>query len=199
MTLEADHLVYAEHEPSLVVSIHRGVEDDKRFIARTWKESYKDAPGQRRTPWRIYNQTTAKDIYALLDNPTVQLLAAHEPGGRIVGWLAFTRGKSISTLHWVFTRSLLHDLTCKLAWSHPAIDPPPCTCAPIELRRRGVMTALLEHADLGKRFAYTLRGPRVHNGGKRGGSGPPLDEPIVAWLRGRGVTAVYVPLVEWLT
>lgn len=196
---QADHLVYAESTAPLVVSIRRGQHDDRRFIGQSWKESYKDAPGHRRTPWRMYNQTTAKDIYELLEKPFVELLVAQESGGRIAGWIAFTRGKSISTLHWVFTRSLLHDQTCKLAWSRQAKDPPPCTCTPAVLRRRGVMTALLEAADLGKRFAYTFRGPRPHVGGKRGGGGVPMDDVLVAWLRGRGVTAVYVPLVEWLT
>lgn len=58
-------------------------------------------------------------------------------------------------------------------------------------RRIGVASALLAAADLGKSFVYTLKSKKV--------SGTPLDETLVAALRRRGITASYVPLLEWLT
>ena len=175
---QADHLVYAESTAPLVVSIRRGQDDDRRFIATSWKESHKDAPKMDRTPWPIYKQTTCKQIDALVDSTGTRLLVATVPDGRIAGWICYSPGKAISTVHWTYTRHTLDG-------EH--------------LRRRGVMAALIDAAELGKRFAYTFRGPRRRNGGSTTGRGPSLDEPIVEWLRGRGVTAVYVPLVEWLT
>jgi hypothetical protein len=169
---QADHLLYAEQPcRDLVVSIRSVKPDDLRFVGTSWKESHKDAPGPDRMPWSIYKQTTCKQIDALTDSQGTRILVAAVPDGRIAGWICYSPGKAISTVHWVYTR---HKLDAD------------------KLRRRGVMTALLEAASLGKRFAYTFRGPRHRR------SDTPTDERIVDWLRSRGVTAVYCPLAEWL-
>lgn len=151
--------------------------DDLRYVASSWKESHKDAPDVERLPWPVYKLTTCKQIDALLESRTVRTLAAYAGDGRIIGWIAYTPGKAISTVHWTYTRHKLGEEKC---------------------RRRGVMTMLLEAAELGQRFAYTFRGPRRNNGARRGGRGPSLDLELVTQLRDRGVTAVFVPLQEWL-
>lgn len=55
-----------------------------------------------------------------------------------------------------------------------------------KLRRRGVMRSLVEVAQLKSKLVYTLRGVKRSH------------EWIVPWLAGRGVTAAYVPLKEWI-
>lgn len=151
--------------------------DDLSYVRSTWKEGHKDAPGAERMRWPVYKLTVGKQIDQVLAEPSTQVLVAYADNGRAIGWLAFTPGRSISTVHWAHTR---HEL-----------DGEPC-------RRRGVMTALLDRAGLGKRFAYTFRGARRNNGSRRSGRGDSLDLTIAAWLRGRGVTAVYVPVEEFL-
>lgn len=54
------------------------------------------------------------------------------------------------------------------------------------LRRRGVMRSLVDAAQLKPKLVYT------HRGAKRS------DQWIVPWLAGRGVTAAFVPMKEWL-
>lgn len=54
------------------------------------------------------------------------------------------------------------------------------------LRRHGVMRQLIDAVQLKPRIVYTLRGARRSH------------EWIVPWLAGRGVTAAYEPLKEWL-
>lgn len=161
-------------ESPFTISIRAAIPDDIRFVVTSWKESYKDAPGVDRQPWPVYKQTACKQIDALVDK--TRTLVAVAPDGRIVGWICYSPGRAISTVHWAYTRHKLDEELC---------------------RRRGVMAALLDAAELGKRFAYTFRGPRRRSR-SRVGHGPSLDLPIVEWLRTLGITAVHVPLQEWL-
>lgn len=162
---------------ALTLSIRDIAPDDLRYIADSWKESHKDSPETERMPWPLYKQTVCKQIDQLLAQSGVRVIAAYEHGGKIVSWLCYSPGKKISAVHWTYTRHALGDA---------------------KMRRRGAMSLLLDAADLGPRFVYTFRGPRRNNGSKRKGVGDPLDVAIVAALRGRGITAVYVPLTEWL-
>jgi hypothetical protein len=67
------------------------------------------------------------------------------------------------------------------------------------MRRRGIMTALLDAAELGTRFVYTLRARRDRATLPDGSTSKSLDESLVVALRARGVSATHVPLKEWLT
>lgn len=149
--------------------------DDHRFIAQCWKESHKDSPQMERLPWPVYKQLAGQTIEKLVANERV--IAAYWPDGRCVGFLVYSPGHRISTVHWVYTRFKLDEEKC---------------------RRRGVMTLLLDAAELGNRFVFTHRGPRRHVSARRAGRGEPLDVVLCEWLRGRGVSATYVPVEEWL-
>ena len=174
---QASHLIDSqlggESLPTLM--IREPAPDDCRFIAQCWRESYKDAPQVERLPWSAYKQIACKTIDSLVDKSTK--LAAYWPDGRCVGFLVYQPGHRISTVHWVYTRFKLDEQKC---------------------RRRGVMTMLLDAAELGNRFIFTHRGPRRHVSARRAGKGDSLDVPLCAWLRTRGVSATYVPIEEWL-
>lgn len=177
--------------------------DDHRYAAQSWRESFKQSSASlQRSPWAMYKATVGTQIAGIVDR--CSLLGAYVPDGRIAGWIAYTPGRSINTVHWVTTRHVLHDPTCPRAVPRATAD---CACKPESCRRRGVMAMLLEAAELGRRIAYTHRGPRrvVHHGGKERSAdaarssvhGPTADLAIVEWLRGRGVTAVFVDYQEW--
>jgi hypothetical protein len=173
MTLVAQPAEVAIPEPpELVVHLRKPTDDaDRGYVRRSWLESYKYAPVQHRLPWPIYKQTAGKTIDALLDRSDVELVAAYEPTGKIVGWCAWTPGRAVSTLHWIYVRQAIDD---------------------VPMRRRGVATALLEAAQLGRAVVYTFLGARRHRGL------PSLDVPLVAWAKSRGVTATYAPVEEFL-
>lgn len=178
---DADHLVYAEQLPIVEASlpmtfdVRKMAPDDRRYAATTWRESYKEAPRVERMPWPLYKQTAGKVIDQLVEADDTSMIAAYAGDGHVLGWIAYTPGRSISTVHWTYTRRLLGTHVC---------------------RRRGVMSALLGAAELGPRFAYTHRGARRQNGTR--GRGPGLDVILSEMLRTKGVTAVYVPVEEWL-
>lgn len=171
----------------LVMSIRPMAPDDLPYVRAVWKESYKDAPTVDRMPWAMYKATVGKTIDELVGRSDVNLLGGYADNGKVIGWICYSPGRSISTVHWTHTRFKLDDDKC---------------------RRRGVMTDLILAADLGKRLAYTFRGPRrrVHHGGKdrspdavrHSGRGDTLDLSLVEWLRSRGVSAAFVPISEWL-
>lgn len=176
-----DPIIDTERDPASTVdltaspttiTIRALSDDDRRYAVTTWLESYKESRVGERMPWAMYKQTVGKEIADILDSARV--IAAYTPRGRVVGWLAYTPGRSISVVHWAYTRRTLEDQL---------------------MRRRGVMSALLDAASLGSRFAYTHRGARRQGGQRR--RGPGLDVAIAEWLAGRGVTAVYVPYADW--
>jgi hypothetical protein len=167
------------------------------YIRKTWAESFHRAPGQSHRRFRTWKRGTFAMIDRILGDSTTRALVATAPEvtfermpddpdtavPAIVGWIVWTPGRSISTVHYVYTR---HEV------------------GGIEWRRRGVMTALVEAAKLGQRVAYTHKGEqRVGSFWKAGKAGKrdlprPLDEVIVDWLRARGTTVVYEPVEEWL-
>lgn len=154
--------------------------DDVGYALFSWREGHKKSPVHERMPWSYYKDTLGYAFEKILNDPTTKLLGAYahdnqmERPDQLLGWLAMTPGKRVHTVHWVHVK---HELDGE------------------RVRRRGVMTALLEAAELGSRFIYTLRGRRLERDARPLKS---LDEVLVASLRARGVTATLVPLKEWL-
>lgn len=188
----ADAITVDTAAQSPVLALRPLADADIRYAVSSWRESYKDSSAQfARAPWSMYKATVGKQIADLIVAPSTKTLGAFADDGRVIGWIAYAPGRSISTVHWCHTRFKLET---------PAGDE--------KCRRRGVMTMLLEAAELGKRFAYTMRGPRrvLHHGGqgrssdaaRRGVSGQTADVAIADWLRKRGITAAFVSLEEWL-
>lgn len=143
---------------------------DRGYVRRTWFESHKTAPRYHRMTWPAFKATEGKAIEALIDHANVRLLGAYALDGKLLGWIAWSPGRSVSTLHYVYVRQL---------------------CGETHVRRQGIATALLLAAELGKRVVYTFEGPRRR--------GMRMDEHLVAWARGRGVNATYVPVKEFLS
>jgi len=162
--------VEASAQPPLVIDIHGLAADDLPFVRHTWRESYKKAPKVDKLTWSLYKQTAGRIIDHLVGREDVQLLGAFGLGGRVLGWIAWTPGRAVSTVHWVYTR---HELDGAL------------------LRRRGIMTDLWDAAQLGKRIVYTHKGPKRQRS-------VPMDETLVDWCRSRGVTATHVSVEEFL-
>lgn len=146
---------------------------DVRYALTAWQEAHKTSPSCRRAPWWAYRQEYGTAFKQLVDDPSTILLGAYDERG-LLGFLIATRGKRLHTLHWCQTKRKIGDTR-------------------VEDRRR-IFFDLIEAANLGSRFAYTLRGPRV---AKETGARS-LDEILVNDLRAMGVTATYVALKEWL-
>lgn len=180
----------AESVEPFTIALRPSCENDMRYLLSSWLEEYKYSSGRfAAAPWAMYRPHVGPQLRAALEAPRVTRIVAELPSGKIAGWIAFTPGKTISAVHWVHTRGALDG---------------------VKLRRRGIMSALLEAAELGKRFVYTHKGPKKTK--TRGGrnadfdarltrvvpGSPNTDETIALYLRSRGVTAVYVPYEEWL-
>jgi hypothetical protein len=148
--------------------------EDVGYALFSWRESAKKAPGLDRLPWSYFKDTLGYAFEKILNDPSTRLLGAYSHDEKLLGWIAITPGKRVHTVHWVYVK---HELDGK------------------RMRRRGVMTALIDAADLGSKFVYTLRGRRLERDARPFRS---LDETLVATLRARGVTATFVPLREWL-
>jgi hypothetical protein len=148
--------------------------EDYGYARWSFAEGHKGAPGVSSMTWRYYKRFIAPELERALTFPTTEILGAYL-GGTVAGWLAFARGKRVSTVHWVHVRFQLGD-------------------GGMELRRRGVMTALLDAADLGDRIAYTFKGsaPKHRKDGKT------MDERLLPWLQRRGQHAAYVPWEQWI-
>ena len=144
------------------VIIHPLDAADIGYCLSSWWTSHKEV--MRIKPWDVYKAAYGPIFRKIVEDPSTVLLGAYE-NDRLLGWLAMTPGKRVDTVHWAYTKHALDGE---------------------RTRRRGVMTALLDEADLGSSFVYTLRPRRK------------LDEALVAALKARGVTAVFVPLKEYL-
>lgn len=149
--------------------------DHYGYAMDSWGEGAKKSREGKKVPWPYFRTVDIPVFKKVFNDSSTVLLGAYTeardalvgPGlvgeGKLVGWLAMTPGKRVHTVHWVHTK---YELDGKL------------------MRRRGVMTALLDAADLGARFIYTVHGQH--------------DAEIVTALRTHGVTATFVPLKEWL-
>ncbi len=161
---------------SLSYELRRISPDDYAYVRATWREGHKSAPSCDRMPWSLYKQTIGKTIDGLVESDDVRLLGAYSSSNHVLGWIAYTPGSTVSTVHWTHTRFESDGE---------------------QMRRRGIMTQLFDAADLGRRVAYTFRSGRPR--GKRDGSERlSLDELLARWMRSRGVSAAYVDIREWL-
>lgn len=149
---------------------------DYGYALFSWREGAKKAPSLHRLPWGYFKDTLGHAFQKIVNDPTTKLLGAYTHEDKLVGWLAMTPGKRVHTVHWVHVKYELDDKP---------------------MRRRGVMLALLDAAELGKNFVYTLHARRDRAALPDGSTTKSLDESLVAALRTKGVTATYVPLKEW--
>lgn len=149
-------------------------EDDRRYALFAWREGAKKAPEHDKVPWAYYKDVVVPRFAQLLDE--CRVLGAYD-AHELRGWLAMSPGKRVHTVHWVHVKHTLGDGA--------------------RGRRQGVMTALLDAAELGQRFIYTLHARKLTPSERAPGI-KTLDEVLVAALRARGVTATLVPLKEWL-
>jgi hypothetical protein len=151
--------------------------DDVPYALTSWRESHKQSPGHDKVPWGYYKATTGAAFSSILTDPGTRKLGAYAEDDMLLGFLVMTPGKRVHTLHWVQTKYRVE----------------------LErIRRQGVMTALFEVADLGKRFVYTCRGPRRKVELPDGSTSKSMDQVYAANLAARGITATFVDLKEWL-
>lgn len=120
-------------------SIRPPVEADLAFILASWRSAHRDSQKQT-LPWTVYKQTYGTLIKMLLSRADVHVLAAYDstlPAGQdLAGWIAWTPGARVATLHFVYVRK-----------SH---------------RRVGLARGLADAAQLGNRLVYTFRGTWLH-------------------------------------
>ena len=174
--------------------------EDLAYCRGSWAEGYKHSPDNGRMSWRVYKQHVVPRLHATLYRDDTQALAAYL-GADIVGWPAYVPGQRVSTVHWIHTRFAVWDPArctqdgCAIAGNSVAHGARcPGHAQNLErLRRRGIMTALVDAAQLGDRIVYTHRGATPKHRGIRETS----DEWICRWLRRRGINAAYVPMEEW--
>lgn len=147
---------------------------DVGYALRAWQEAHKTSPSCRRAPWWAYKQEYGTLFKRIIDDALCIKLGAYDEKERLLGFLIMTIGKRVHTLHWCQVKRKIGDERV--------------------LDRKRVFNELIDAAELGSRFVYTLRGPRVS---KETGARS-LDELLAARLRARGMTATYVSLKEWL-
>lgn len=164
---------YAHESPILPIRLGTLRRDDFAYARNSFAEGHKRAPGVESMSWRYYKRFIVPMLEDVLRHERVEVLAAYL-GADVVGWLAFSRGRLVDAVHWVHTR-----------WKVGADGAP--------LRRRGIMTLLLESAELKNRLAYTWKGARAEHDR----DGLTMDERLLPWLSDRGQHAVYQPWEEW--
>lgn len=149
---------------------------DKGYALSSWRESHKAAPGCDRVPWSYYKHEWGTKLASIINDRNTLLIGAYRDD-KLHGWLAATEGKRVDTLHWVHVKYELDG---------------------VHLRRQGLMLALIDAADLGDSFLYTCKARKDRAPLPDGSMSKTLDESLVAALAGRGVTATYIPLKDWL-
>lgn len=160
----------------LDINIRPATEADIGYCLGSWREALMTAPGNSRLPKGAFRRAMTPLLSSILKRSEVIGAYLDTPGEPIAGWIAVSRGRRLPTVHWVHTR--FRDQ------------------AGNELRRRGIMTALLDAANVAPRFVYTFRGtlPRHRHPGEQRTT---TDTIVARWLASRGVTAVHVPFKEW--
>lgn len=145
---------------------------DKPYALTSWRESHHQGAMMKGIPWPVYKREYGTLFWELLNHSTSLVLGAYRKSDdQLMGFLVATPGKRIDVLHWVSVRH-----TDK---------------GGEKVRRQGIMMALINAADLGTRWIYTLKG-RNHNDSS-------LDEVLAKKLSAKGITPVYVPLHQWLS
>ncbi len=160
--------------PSLAFDIRPIADADRGYALDTWCESYKRSPDCAGMNWRMLKRHVKPELDAVLSRRDTRILSAYRDDDRMLGWIAFSKLWGVPALHWVHTRFSVEK-------------------GGEELRRRGIMTALLEAAALGDHWFYTFKGPAREFGNDKRTS----DEKLVEILRRRGVWATFNPYREW--
>jgi hypothetical protein len=197
-------------DPLLAVSIMRVGLDDLPRVRTAFAEGHKHAPGCDRMPWRYYKRFVVPEFDEVLAHPDTVVLGAYvapELGSsapELCGWIAFARGRRVDTVHWVSTPywfPVPHEacIGCEPSESprSPTRHAAACPLADANrtpLRRRGIMTALLDAAALQERLVYTFRGAKHEHRN----DGITMDQRLLPMLRARGHRGVeHVPWKEW--
>lgn len=114
--------------------IRRAHSDELGYIRSTLSEGVKESSNRlHKLPWPDFKRLERPKLDALLARSDTQLLVA-DLDGAVAGWLAYSPGRRVDTVHWTLTRH--------------------------RLRKRGVMRQLVDAAQLKHRIVYTLRGAR---------------------------------------
>ena len=151
-------------------------DEDRGYALVSWRESHKAAPGCDRVPWSFYKHEYGKLFSKILNDPSSKLPGADDDYDNLLGWLAMSPGRSVHTLHWVHVKYESDNE---------------------KLRRRGLMYALIDAAELGPRFIYTLRARREK--APEDDTIKTFDEILArALLRDKNAVATYVALKEWI-
>lgn len=148
--------------------------DDVDYAYGVWCRAHKRSPGCRGASLEVYLAMYGTLLRKLIDDPTTVRLGAYDERDRLLGFLVMTPGKRVDTLHWCQVKQKLDGERVK--------------------DRRRIFFELIDAAELGERFVYTLQGPRLRSGA----GAKSLDQLLVNDLRARGVTATFVALREWL-
>lgn len=140
--------------------VHHSDPGELAYIRSTFAEGYKQSSNRLdKLTWPDFKRLERPKLDAVLARADTQLLVA-DLEGMVAGWLAWTPGRRVDTVHWTHARH--------------------------QLRKHGVMRALVDAAGLKARLVYT------HRGAKRS------DNWIVPWLGRRGINAAFVPMKEWI-
>lgn len=199
-------------DPLLALSITRVRLDDLPRVRNAFAEGHKHAPGCERMPWRFYKRFVVPELAEALAHPDTELLGAYAtpvlgpPVPELCGWIAFTRGRRVDTVHWVSTPFWFPVPHTACTGCEAVVVPPPnvaaqhdmncplANCNRVSLRRRGIMTALVDAAGLQERLVYTFRGAKHEHRN----DGRTMDERLLPWLRARGFRGVeHVPWKDW--
>jgi hypothetical protein len=162
---------------------------DRGYVIREWTDGIHATKGNHKKPFRFWKPVWREQITRVLDMPETRTLVAHHDTERLMrdgsdlgptclGFLVWTpgnAGRGWPAIHYAFTRH---------------------SVGGVPWRRRGVLSALVDAAELGPRVQYTQHGEHRRNG--RQLSPVPMHEPIVEWLRGKGMAVAYTPIEEWL-
>lgn len=139
ISLEAHHinLTRISGVPVLALRIRHAHRDDPgemAYLRASFGEGYKESSNRlHKLPWTDFKRLERPKLDAVLARGDTHLLVA-DLEGLVAGWLAWSPGRRVDTVHWVHTRS--------------------------QVRKRRVMRSLVDAAVLKQRLVYTHRGAR---------------------------------------
>lgn len=145
ISIDANHVTpnRISGAPHLAVRIRHAHRDDPgemAYIRSSFGEGVKESSNRlHKLPWPDFKRLERPRLDALLARDDTDLLVA-DLDGVVAGWMAWSPGRRVDTVHWTHTR-----------WRIGKGE---------TLRRRGVMRQLVDAAQLKPRLVYTLRGAR---------------------------------------
>ena len=137
--LEAHHTspIAFTGAPSLALRIRHAHRDDPgemAYLRSSFCEGYKASSNRlHKLTWPAFKRSERPKLDAVLARDDTQLLVA-DLEGLVAGWLAWSPGRRVDTVHWTHTRH--------------------------EVRKRRVMCSVIDAAGLKNRLVYTHRGAR---------------------------------------